>query len=1004
MKNTFRYGAWISLVVTTMVVLIGGCSDEERTVDFRGAMDIHRLTSSSNVVQPVYSGEAGNLLFGYAVAVSNDVAAVGAMYDDTLYKNGGSVSLYSRDATSGKWGYLKQMFSDEKYNRLGRSLAFSGDTLIAGAIFGATDAVGAGSIYIYERNLDGENNWGQRMEVLSPGPATVADGFGCSVAIDGDTVVVGAASSGVLGEGAGLAYIFERNLGGTDNWGLGTTLQSPAPVVHGGFGESVAIQGNVVVVGEIGGRRDTVESGLVHMFERHEGGENNWGVVRTISTMDTNAGDDFGASVDLQGNLLAVGAPWNDVVKANAGSVFVFQKDLGGDDNWGQLKWIRPKLSVYPMGFGNSVDLDAGVTLLIGAMRTFVTSSSTTYYGRAFVHEKNEGGANNFGEVMELYRPGASASEFFGWDVAIDGNDLLVGVPQAGLGEAHFFAYTPPGTRADGESCSIDTVCLSGYCRDGVCCNSDCGGGLTNDCMACNFSDGSGDAGVCAPIDAGTACGAQTEGECDNRNTCDDAGVCLENHIADNTACTADRNDCTQDVCLSGVCRHEALPAGTSCGSDISHSCTAPDSCDGSGNCLSNDAADNTACDNGDFCTVNDSCREGECMNGSPRNCDDAVACTLDVCDADASECTHSVDDGLCTGGGECRLPACDTHVGCRYTNLPDWTTCTDGACFNGVCEVTAEGDQCDDARQLALNVVTAGSIRHIHPTREIPVGCVSLHSVGADLFFKVSLEADNRYRFAVTSIGDANMALAVLDGCGGGALCLGGADEVGSGGTEVFSGFVAPATGIYYVYVTGLTSSTAAYHQEFEIVVMDDVVVEDTASETATDSEAGITADSGSDSVPEMETESATDMGTDATEDTEPEVAKDTGQATDAGGDSADTAEVDTGTATTSVDTATIPLVDIHCLDSETNTIPETVNDSAIQPDTASEVETAKVVDTAAQNDTDSAVTAPAADKVVKVGASSCGCSIIGAEGADTIASVQFQASGLLRLLLDVL
>lgn len=93
----------------------------------------------------------------------------------------------------------------------------------------------------------------------------------------------------------------------------------------------------------------------------------------------------------------------------------------------------------------------------------------------------------------------------------------------------------------------------------------------------------------------------------------DDAGAIGDAGVGCDEACD-DGNDCTVDICDGAECRHPPADSGARCGSDRADACTAPDSCDGQGQCLPNDAADGSACNDG-------SCTLGECIPGQPLGC-----------------------------------------------------------------------------------------------------------------------------------------------------------------------------------------------------------------------------------------------------------------------------------------------------------------------------------------------------------------------------------------------
>ena len=93
--------------------------------------------------------------------------------------------------------------------------------------------------------------WGQTARPTSSS-ATRADFFGFSVAVSGDTAVVGAPFEGAGGAEAGAAYVFQRDQGGTDNWGEVTKLTAFDAESFDGFGFSVAVSSDTAVVGAPG--------------------------------------------------------------------------------------------------------------------------------------------------------------------------------------------------------------------------------------------------------------------------------------------------------------------------------------------------------------------------------------------------------------------------------------------------------------------------------------------------------------------------------------------------------------------------------------------------------------------------------------------------------------------------------------------------------------------------------------------------------------------------------
>ena len=133
-------------------------------------------------------------------------------------------------------------------DRFGESVAVSGDTAVVGALLDDDNGSESGSAYVFRRDAGGVDNWGQVKKLLASDGAPV-DRFGKSVAVSGDTVVVGAALDDDNGSGSGSAYLFQRDAGGVDNWGQVKKLLASDGASPDQFGESVAVSGDTALVG-----------------------------------------------------------------------------------------------------------------------------------------------------------------------------------------------------------------------------------------------------------------------------------------------------------------------------------------------------------------------------------------------------------------------------------------------------------------------------------------------------------------------------------------------------------------------------------------------------------------------------------------------------------------------------------------------------------------------------------------------------------------------------------
>jgi hypothetical protein len=236
----------------------------------------------------------------------------------------------------------------------GVSVSISGDTVVAGALYDDDAGNESGSAYIFERNHGGDNNWGQ-VQKLAASDAAAGDNFGYSVAISCDTASIGAPYDNDAGEGSGSAYIFERNEGGEDNWGGVDKLTASDGAAHDQFGHSVAISCDTVSIGAPYNDDEGDSSGSAYIYERNHGGADNWGEVQKLTASDAATGDQFGYSVAVSCDAAAIGAPFNDDAGESSGSAYLFARNEGGADNWGEKQKLVASDAFAGDYFGVSV-------------------------------------------------------------------------------------------------------------------------------------------------------------------------------------------------------------------------------------------------------------------------------------------------------------------------------------------------------------------------------------------------------------------------------------------------------------------------------------------------------------------------------------------------------------------------------------------------------------------------------------------------------------------------
>jgi hypothetical protein len=342
------------------------------------------------------------------------------------------------------------------------SVAVDGDYAIVGDGIESTDASGsntlynAGAAYILYRNQGGTDNWGVVKKIV-PNDRHQDDYFGSSVDIYSylsfNYVVVGSAlndydaSGANYLSGAGAAYVFSKDQGGTNNWGQVKKIVPADRHANDYFGNSVSIAYTNVAIGATGNDYDASGSnylstaGAAYIFERSQGGANNWGQVKKLNPANRYAQDEFGNSVALSGGYsVAVGARYHDYDASesnpitDAGAVYIFQKDQDGTNNWGMQKKILPVSRHMNDLFGSSVAMSGGEEVLVGVPAHDYDLAEANYLensGAAYLFSMNQGGANNWGQVKKFVSSARGSYNEFGSSVSLT-NDYC-GISEARL-------------------------------------------------------------------------------------------------------------------------------------------------------------------------------------------------------------------------------------------------------------------------------------------------------------------------------------------------------------------------------------------------------------------------------------------------------------------------------------------------------------------------------------------------------------------------------------------
>jgi hypothetical protein len=384
------------------------------------------------------SDKAEHDYFGISVAVSGDVVVVGAYSADTGEKEDSGVA-YVFVKPDGGWGDMTQtarLTASDKadYDCFGNSVAISGNVIVVGAESADPGGImDAGAAYIFVKPGADWKNMTQTAKLTVSNKAE-SDHFGGSVAISGNVIVVGVlfADSGGIRD-AGAAYIFVKPGGGWSDMIQTAKLTASNKQAEDWFGYRVSISGDEVVVGatrvDPGGKTD---AGAAYVFVKPGSGWVNMTQTAKLTASDKRANDWLGFSVSFSGDVVVVGARYADPGgTTDAGAAYVFVKPVGGWINMTQTARLTASDKVKNDQFGFSVAI-SGEVVVVGAF--FADPGGTNEAGAAYVFVKPSCGWENKTQTSKLIASDKRATDGFGYSTAVSTDVIMVGAMNADQG------------------------------------------------------------------------------------------------------------------------------------------------------------------------------------------------------------------------------------------------------------------------------------------------------------------------------------------------------------------------------------------------------------------------------------------------------------------------------------------------------------------------------------------------------------------------------------------
>ncbi|MBI9109578.1 hypothetical protein [Maridesulfovibrio ferrireducens] len=407
---------------------------------------------------------SGNIIAisAYGKTVGTTVSA-GAVYLFSKNQGGDNNWGFIKKTTAADAGGDRELQYCMKF---GEGIALSGDTLVVACPSKDIGNPWCGAVYVFSKDQGHADEWGFSQKITNSVSANSRFGnsvamCGDVLVIGRMTQWVGGVQQ------AGIAYIYTPNPGVPNTWQLlkSITAQTEAgtPDYRRGasFSKSLAVSENTIIVGASNAEYGLSVAGAVYIYSKDAGSPNNWGIVKKIVARKDNGDVDvqsrvmYGLSIDISGDLAIVGAPGYHIgAKSSAGTAYIYSKDKDGADEWGIVKkLVAQKDSGDEYSFK---DAEFGKKVSISGDLAIVASN----FG-AYLYSKSQSDVSTWGIVKAIGDKEIEPLAGLGEGVAICGDDYVIGssgkteVNLANAGAAYILT-TPNVTKPSG--CADKTV------------------------------------------------------------------------------------------------------------------------------------------------------------------------------------------------------------------------------------------------------------------------------------------------------------------------------------------------------------------------------------------------------------------------------------------------------------------------------------------------------------------------------------------------------------------
>ena len=423
-------------------------------------------------------------VFGSPLAISGDTLVIGAWRDDDNGDNSGAAYVFRFDATVKRWVEEQKLvpLDGAAFDRFGNGLAIDGDTIIIGAPYDDHEDCAnpplCDSGSAYVFRFDPDSSRWHQEQKLVPNDSEEMDLFGARIGLNGSCAIIGASFDDDNGSDSGSAYVFRYN---GERWMQEQKLLPEDGAAGDRFGLDVSMSDGVAAIGAWQDDDNGVDSGSVSIYRFSVG---RWVEEQKLLASDGAPADYFGRTVSIDGDAILIGVRYDDDMGLDSGSAYVYRYD---GERWFEEQKLVPLDGAQLDWFGDSVALSGDVAVIGSVNDDDQGNSSGSVYVYRFA-------AQRWIESQKLLASDGHSAHWFGGTVEVAGDTAVIGASgdfdqgiQAGAAYV-FVGVSGIDCNANGISDACDI--LAGNETDGN------GDGVPDACVCPWDLDSSGDVGI----------------------------------------------------------------------------------------------------------------------------------------------------------------------------------------------------------------------------------------------------------------------------------------------------------------------------------------------------------------------------------------------------------------------------------------------------------------------------------------------------------------------------